>query len=210
MTLNTIESIGSVQNEQLFANYSKLTGISIPFKTHLNYSSLIGKFFGRLPDDFFRLFTNIQAVEVHQKVETRGLLNFLRAAKTVRSLKVYECELDLFADTVDGLTSVQSISDLKIAEQNRSISLDFLSRLHRLTCFELQSFELPLRSVFRAFEACKYFDTFYFDDRPKSKSFQLYRAGSQRFTLAERNGKTTTKLETIFKLLSQDDELNIV
>ena len=87
---------------------------------------------------------------MHQKVETRGLLNFLRAAKSVRLLKVFECELDLLADTIDGLASVQSISDLKIAEQSRRISLDFLSRLRRLTCFELQSFELPLRLVFRA------------------------------------------------------------
>lgn len=207
--------LGSIQNEQIFANYSKLAEnrTSIPFKTHINYSSLSSRFFGRIPDGFFRIFTNIQAVELHQKVQTKSLLSFLRAAKTVRKFTVFECELELFVEGPDGLCSVQSISELQISEPSRRISLDFLCHLQRLTSFHFHSFELPLQTVCRAFEACKYFDEFYFQDRAKENNFHLYRTvpRKDRFSLAERNGTTDrTKLETIFNLLSQDDKLNIV
>lgn len=207
--------LGTKQDEEIVRNYSKLVRnrISIGFRTQINYSSLSGKFSGRIPGSFFAIFRNIQEVELHRKVATKELLQFLHNAKTVRWLAIFECELD--QALYDGLPSVQSISDLKISEKRERIDFEFLGNLKRLSSFRLHSFGLPLKAVCRAFEKCKYLDRFYFEPNTGRKNaIQLSRTREKdRFSLRLFNDdrpRKPTNLGTICQLLSQNGQLNIV
>ena len=202
--------LGSIQNEIIATNYGRLVQnrVSVPFKTHINYSSLIDKFSGRIPNGLFCLFPNIQEIQVHRKVDTTSLLTFLRTAKTVHRLAIFESELD--QDLFDGLPSIGSIGDLKISEKNKRIRFDFLGRLHRLSSFNLHYFELPWWSVCQAFETCKYFNQFYFEDLPKENILQIRKVSPDCFGFFTRDEKKVqTNLETIFNLLNQANKWNV-
>lgn len=210
--------LGSIQNEYIATNHLKwaANGVSIPFRTHLNYSSLASKFSNQIPDTFFVLFRNIQEVQVHQKVITHNLLTFLRNAKTVHKLAIYESQLE--QDLYDCLPSVQSINHLMIQEQTKRICFNFLAKLQRLSSFSLYHFELPWQAVLRAFGRCKYLDQFYFEQRPEhppeKNSFQVRKVSSNSSFSLELFGKNETRndtdLETIFNLLNQSGQWNIV
>ena len=142
-----LANVGSTSEHFHLKNYGRLQGGALDFVQQLNYGLLmdaVGS--GRLPDDFFDKFTNLDLLLVHRPVDESQFLWFLRNLKS----KLCRMELKntgLSQAFYSALPSICSPFSIQIEEEHEmSLDCSFLNEMRCLINVKTNQ-ELPTELV---------------------------------------------------------------
>lgn len=165
--------------EQVVQNSSNLVG-SLPWDFLIEIPTLL-QFSNSFLPDFFDKFRNIKIIKFRigqndrniTESDQHNLMEFIRQSQT-KELYIHGLDLSLEKEFYEQLSSVQSLTHLRIGPHLENVEFDYFLKLKNLQKFIVTSSKISANFVSKLFEGLKLLEDFQFVSRLGEFGIQIY------------------------------------